>query len=141
VLEILKRTEKVESIGGQDLELLRQRVECVRFWLDNWAPEEVKFKVLPILPTVEISAAEVTFLRAIHSALQSVEWSGDKIHDVVYETAKASGLGAKAGFQVLYLILVNRKQGPRLGYFLSTMDRKFVLGRVEEAYVAGQHRL
>lgn len=141
VLEILKRTERVESIEPQDRELLRQRVECVRFWLDNWAPEEVKFKVLPVLPTAEISAAEVTFLRAIHSSLQAVEWNGDKIHDVVYETAKASGLSTKVGFQVLYLIFINRKQGPRLGFFLSTMDRKFVLDRIQEAYEAGQHRL
>jgi len=141
VLEILKRTERVESIEPPDLELLRQRVECVRFWLDNWAPDEVKFKVLPILPTAEISTAEVTFLRAIHSSLQQVEWSGDKIHDVVYETAKVSGLSTKVGFQVLYLIFINRKQGPRLGYFLSTMDRTFVLQRIEEAVTSACREL
>lgn len=141
VLDILRRTEQVESIDPKDVELLRQRVESVRFWLENWAPEEVKFKVLPILPTVEISLAEVTFLRAIHSSLQNIEWSGDRIHDTVYETAKVSGLGAKAGFQVLYLIFINRKQGPRLGFFLSTMGKRLVLDRIQEAVEAGQRNL
>lgn len=141
VLDILKRTEQVESIDARDVELLRQRVDCVRFWLENWAPEEVKFKVQPALPTVEISEAELAFLKAIAGTLKDVEWSGDRIHDAVYETAKASGLGAKAGFQVLYLIFINRRQGPRLGYFLSTLERGFVLGRIDEAVASACREL
>jgi lysyl-tRNA synthetase class 1 len=133
MLEVLKRSEQTSEIGDEDAELLRQRARCVRFWLDNFAPEEVKFRVAPALPTCELSDAEVRFLREAHAKLKDVEWSGDRIHDLVYECAKASGLGAKGGFQAMYLIFINKKQGPRLGYFLSTLDRSFVLGRIEEA--------
>lgn len=74
------------------------------------------------------------FLREVHAKLTQVDWSGDKIHDLVYECAKASGIGAKGGFQVMYVIFINKKQGPRLGHFLSTLDRSFVLGRIEETF-------
>ncbi|MCU0860983.1 MAG: lysine--tRNA ligase, partial [Methanomassiliicoccales archaeon] len=134
MLEILKRSEHLSEIRDEDAELLRERARCVRFWLDNFAPEEVKFKVAPALPTCELSDAEVRFLREVHAKLLSVEWNGDRIHDLVYECAKGSGLGAKGGFQVMYSIFINKRQGPRLGYFLSTLDRDFVLRRIEEAF-------
>jgi lysyl-tRNA synthetase, class I len=134
MLEILKRSERITEIREEDVERLKQRAECVRFWLDNFAPEEVKFHISPALPTCEISASELRFLREVHAKLTQVEWSGDKIHDLVYECAKVSGLGAKGGFQVMYSIFINKRQGPRLGYFLSTLDRSFVLARIEEAF-------
>jgi len=134
MLEIMKRTEHIADIAEEDLELLRQRAQCVRFWLDHFAPEEVKFHIAPALPTCQLSEGELRFLREVHAKLVSVEWTGDKIHDLVYECAKGSGLGAKAGFQAMYLIFINKKQGPRLGHFLSTLDRDFVLARIEEAF-------
>lgn len=134
MLEILKRSERINEIREEDALLLRQRAECVRFWLGNFAPEEVKFHIAPALPTCELSDAEVRFLREVHAKLIQVECSVDKIHDLVYECAKASGIGAKGGFQVMYSIFIDKRQGPRLGYFLSTLDRSFVLGRIEEAF-------
>jgi len=134
MLEILKRSERITEIKEEDAERLKERAECVRFWLENFAPEDVKFHISPALPTCEISASELRFLHEVHAKLAQVEWSGDKIHDLVYECAKASGLGAKGGFQVMYSIFINKRQGPRLGYFLSTLDRSFVLGRIEEAF-------
>ncbi|MEM0448550.1 MAG: lysine--tRNA ligase [Methanomassiliicoccales archaeon] len=134
MLEILKRSEHISEIKEEDVELLRERARCVRYWLDHFAPEEVKFKVAPALPTCELSDLELRFLREVHAKLIDAEWSGDKIHDLVYECAKSSGLGAKAAFQTLYAIFINKRQGPRLGYFLSTLDREFVLKRIEEAF-------
>lgn len=133
VLEVLRRTERVESLSPEDLGLLRQRVDCVRYWLRQFAPEQVKFCIAMELPTCDLSEGELRFLRRVHARLSEVEWIGDRIHDAVYECAKATELGPKAGFQVMYTIFIDKKQGPRLGYFLSTLDRTFVLGRIEEA--------
>jgi lysyl-tRNA synthetase class 1 len=67
------------------------------------------------------------------SSLGNIAWEGDLIHDAVYECAKSSELGAGKGFQALYQIFVNRRSGPRLGYFLSTLDRDFVVTRIKQA--------
>jgi len=136
VLALLKRTEHLAEVEQKDVELLKQRVECVRFWLANFAPDEVKYIICQEMPKVELTDADLNFLRCALTSLQSLDWSGDKIHDSVYESAKSCAIGAKGGFQVLYRIFIDRKQGPRLGYFLSTLDKEFVLQRIEEAIKA-----
>jgi len=133
VLALLKRTEHLAEVEQKDVELLRQRVECVRFWLASFAPDEVKYIICQEMPKVELTDADRNFLRCAYTSLQSLDWSGDKIHDSVYESAKSCAIGAKGGFQVLYRIFIDRKQGPRLGYFLSTLDKEFVLERIRQA--------
>ncbi|MCE5296819.1 MAG: lysine--tRNA ligase, partial [Euryarchaeota archaeon] len=73
---------------------------------------------------------EKAMLRSMHQVLQGVEWRGDNIHNAVYECAKNSGMPTKAAFQALYMIFIVKKQGPRLGYFLSSLDKAFVLDRI-----------
>ncbi|QLH75278.1 MAG: lysine--tRNA ligase [Methanomassiliicoccales archaeon] len=130
VVQILKRAENIAELPSEDREVLRQRVECVRHWLANFAPEEVKFSVADRPPEVSLTDQEKGMLRSMHKILSTVEWHGDNIHNAVYECAKASGIPTKSAFQVLYQIFINKKQGPRLGYFLSTLDKDFVLERI-----------
>ena len=85
------------------------------------------------MPSVTLTAQEVGFLNALSGRLTNTEWLGDNIHNSVYDCAKDSGIPAKSGFQVLYQIFIDKKQGPRLGYFLSTLDKAFVLQRIAEA--------
>ena len=82
---------------------------------------------------MEISADEKVYFGALASKLQSVEWTPEKINNVVAEEAKVTPLGSKKGFQALYKILINRTSGPRLGSFLASMDREFVIKRMREA--------
>jgi lysyl-tRNA synthetase class 1 len=110
-----------------------QRVNCVKHWLLNFAPEEVKFSLAKQLPPVTLTDQEVGFLNALSEKLAKTEWLGDNIHNSVYDCAKESGIPAKSGFQALYQIFIDKKQGPRLGYFLSTLDKAFVLQRIAEA--------
>ena len=51
----------------------------------------------------------------------------------MYACAKGSAIGAKGGFQALYKIFCDQTKGPRLGFFLSTLDKDFVLRRIREA--------
>jgi lysyl-tRNA synthetase class 1 len=133
IIEVLKRTESMEGIKLDDLKLLEQRVECVRYWLNAFAPENVKFSLAESMPDVELAEAEIEFLRILDSSLGDVEWEGDAIHNVVYEAAKEVGLGAKKGFQALYRIFIERRSGPRLGHFLATLEKPFVMARIAEA--------
>lgn len=134
VLAILRRMGTVDdSVAPEDIAILKQRLDCVRYWLDGFAPNEVKFAVCEDMPDCEVSEAEKAFLSKLYDIMCGVEWQGEKIHDAMYECAKTCGIGAKGGFQALYKIFCNQKQGPRLGFFLSTLDKDFVLGRIREA--------
>lgn len=133
VVDILKRAKNIVEVSEADREVLKERCGCVRHWLTNFAPEDVKFSVSKEMPNVTIAVDEKVYLKALLAVLSGTEWSGDNIHNAVYDCAKNSGIQPKAAFQLLYTIFIEKKQGPRLGYFLSTLDRGFVLERIGTA--------
>ncbi|MDR0198754.1 MAG: lysine--tRNA ligase, partial [Methanomassiliicoccaceae archaeon] len=133
VLGILERNGDFDGAVADDMERLRQRVACVRFWLNGFAPETVKFSVSKKMPDVKLSDDEISYLRMLVPLLSGAEWNAESIHGIVSETGKSSKIGTKGGFQALYKILINRMSGPRLGHFLATMERDFVVRRLKEA--------
>jgi len=133
VLELVKRAEGMESLAAEDEAYLKRRWECVRYWLDNYAPDMVKFSIKKEMPHVELGSAEKQYLRALAEKLVASDWSAEQIHNIVHETGKAAGLSSKASFKVLYRIMLDSSKGPRLGYFLHSLERDFVLGRMKEA--------
>lgn len=138
LLEILKRTEDLGGSTIDDLKVLQQRTECVRYWLNGFAPDMVKFSISEELPDVELSQEETEFLRNVLEALAATDWNGECIHNATFEASKLNGIGAKKGFQTLYRIFIQRRSGPRMGHFLATLDRDFVLKRIMEAVDKGQ---
>ncbi|NLN71838.1 MAG: lysine--tRNA ligase [Thermoplasmatales archaeon] len=129
VMEILGRTENLEDLTKEETLKLRKRVECVKYWLDRFAPEQVKFSVSDGVGPESLSSEEKKYLALVSDALDSVEWESDSISNVVVETAKEAGISTKKGFQTIYKALIGRTSGPRLGTFLADMDRENVLER------------
>lgn len=133
VMDVLRRTEDMSSADAADLARISRRADCVRFWLDGFAPDAVKFSVSADMPDVQLSDDEKGYFASLAGRLESSEWSADAINEVVVSEAKAGPLGTKRAFQALYKILIRRTSGPRLGSFLATMDRGFVERRLREA--------
>ncbi|MCL2786292.1 MAG: lysine--tRNA ligase [Methanomassiliicoccaceae archaeon] len=135
IIGILKRNGDFNDASDSDLARLDRRIECVRFWLNSFAPDQVKFSVSKGMPDVRLSDDEKEYLVMLLSSLSASEWNAESIHNIVSEAGKNSKIGTKGGFQVLYKILINRTSGPRLGHFLATMEKDFVIGRIKEASV------
>ena len=133
VVKILERNGDFEGATDDDRERLKQRVECVRFWLNGFAPDIVKFSVSRTMPDVELTDDERSYMRTLVPLLSASEWNAERIHNVVSESGKNSKIGTKGGFRALYRILIKRTSGPRLGHFLATMEKDFVIGRIKEA--------
>ena len=112
------------------------RARNVQTWLDKYAPAYVKFQVQESLPSAvkNLTAEE---RRALGILADQV---GDKpaaeIHDAVYAVAKQEGLDSKKFFQAIYLAFLGDRQGPKVGWFLSSLERGFVLSRLREAAAA-----
>jgi lysyl-tRNA synthetase class 1 len=133
IMAMIERTEGLGLPAPEDVEVLKQRCDCVRYWLDLFAPDEVKFSIAKELPIVDLNAQEKAYLSTLQAALAGANWDPDTIHNAVYDNAKGSGILPKLAFQAIYKIFVSRTSGPRLGYFLSTLDREFVIKRLAEA--------
>ena len=133
IIEILKRTGKFNNASDADVERLKRRVECVKFWLNGFAPEVVKFSICREMPDVQLSDGEKDYLRTLSSKLNDIEWTAEEIHKTISEFGKESPIGPKGGFQALYKVLIDRTSGPRLGHFLEAMDKGFVVKRLSES--------
>ena len=44
-----------------------------------------------------------------------------------------SGISASKMFQAVYISILGKRSGPRSGYFMASLDRKFLLDRLNEA--------
>ncbi len=65
--------------------------------------------------------------------LPATEWVGEVLQSAVFNTAKERGIGAGAGFAALYAAFLGRSSGPRAGWLLASLDRPFVLDRLQAA--------
>ena len=73
VKNILLRTKQIpKDLKKEDEERLKQRVEHVRYWLDNFAPEPVKFEVQKSMPNVTLAKEQKAFLSTMHEKIPDI---------------------------------------------------------------------
>jgi lysyl-tRNA synthetase class 1 len=118
-----------------DPEAVRERARYAVRWLEEFAPDEVRFSVQKALPGAarSLDAGQRAFLGKLAAAL-GPEMTGEEIHALVYDLAKEVPLPrATAAFEAIYLAFLGAAKGPRAGWFLAFLDRAFVLARLREA--------
>jgi lysyl-tRNA synthetase class 1 len=126
----------LDDIDSVSLERILARKACVDFWLERFAPEEVKFRLCDSMPPEERAKLEPEMRKALEAMteeLASVKWDAESIHDAIYEGSRSRGIEPKVTFTAFYRMLLGKDKGPRLGFFLSTMERAEVLRRMTEA--------
>lgn len=106
-------------------------IETVREWIKAYAPDSVKFSILPDGQKVSITDAQKGILVDFLNGIESVPWNAESIHDAVHEVIKKHSIEPKEGFGAFYMVLTGKERGPRLGYFLSNMDRNWLKSRIE----------
>jgi lysyl-tRNA synthetase class 1 len=134
VKKILARTSQIpKNLSNGDEEHLKQRAEHGKYWLENFAPDMVKFEVKKKMPEVNLSNEQNTFLTSLAKKIPSTKWDAEDIHNAVYSISESEKIHIKIAFQAIYQIILGQGKGPRAGYFLSNLDKDFVLNRVKEA--------
>lgn len=132
--EVMQDTEQIVDPNEDDFKLMKDRAERVKYWLDNFAPDMVKFSLREEMPDLSLQEEELEFLRAYKEDItEDVEWKSKVLHQLVHENAEEVGLSKGKAFRSFYKILLGESKGPRLGRFLSQLEPDFVLRRLEEA--------
>lgn len=134
VKEILKRNNI--ELGMKDEEKLKERYECVNYWLKKFALESEKFEIQLELPQkikTKLTNEQKNFLGELEKRLKKIEWDAEEIHSTIHETAKLAGINARDAFRSIYRVILGKDRGPRAGYFLSSLDKRFVMERFEVA--------
>jgi lysyl-tRNA synthetase class 1 len=107
---------------------LAERAEYAKRWLAAYAPEKFVFKLQESLPEAAKSLPDSgkAALRALHDliAAKGTMPSGEDIQAEIHKSKE---------FKAVYLAFLGKDSGPRAGWFLSSLDREFVLRRLKEA--------
>ena len=128
------RSEGIASIDDRSFSEILSRVECVRFWLERFAPPEVRFCLLDRPSEDHLKDLDSDMWRAlelIHSQLPNLEWTPEGIHNGIYEITRSNGIEPVKAFKALYRVLLGADRGPRLGFFLATMEMTNVRSMLE----------
>jgi lysyl-tRNA synthetase class 1 len=134
IQEILIRTGQLpKKLRKEDEDHLRQRAQHVRYWLENFAPDEVKFQVKETLPPITLTQEQKMILSLLKKKIPTLTWEPEAIHNAIYETSTQTNIPIKIAFSAIYQILLGQEKGPRAGFFLSNLPKQFVLTRVTEA--------
>lgn len=136
VVSILKRTMDLSQATMEDMDRLRVRVDSLRYWLNGFAPDMVKFSIRQTIPTsVDLSVNEKIFFQELVNRFNDVTWDVEAINYVFNDVAKSMPIGLKGAYKAMYKILIAKEAGPRMAPFLASMDKKFVINRLVQASV------
>ena len=123
-----------EPPGGpspDQIPALQARAACAKYWVENCAPEEFRFKLRKTGEKAELSDAENQAIRILRDdVIQRIEtFDSDKpCAEAVYAVAEKAGIDSKSLFRAAYQALIGKDQGPRLANFLRSIDKERLLG-------------
>ena len=104
---------------------LTERAAYAKKWLAEYAPEKYVFKLQESMPAVELTAGQKSALGELLAFLESHESAtAEEIHGKLHELKE---------FKSIYCIFLGKDHGPKAGWFLFSLPRKFVLERLKQA--------
>ncbi|WP_300609417.1 lysine--tRNA ligase [Methanohalophilus sp.] len=146
---------KIVRRAGYDAEkekCIKELADNVASWLDMFAPDMVKFSVQENIPPIAatLSDEQRAFLKAMAEFLQDAdELDGEDYHNLIYSAKEENGelhkrikeilgvdelsLSPKTLFKAIYISVLGQASGPKAGWFLSSLEKDFLVKRFAEA--------
>ncbi|MCK5477130.1 MAG: lysine--tRNA ligase [Candidatus Aenigmarchaeota archaeon] len=125
--------DKDGKLNKHDKEAIECRLRCAKYWLENYAPEDMKISLLKEKnEKIDVTAFEKSF-KNICDNLSACETQKD-IELLIYNSAKDFDKKPGDLFKAIYLALIGRERGPRLANFIQ-MSGKGKIQEILEKYI------
>jgi lysyl-tRNA synthetase class 1 len=134
-LNIEKEAEHLvgHPLSDEDKKELKKRLHYAQVWIDTYAPEDYQFAIQEKKPDVVLSDIQKKALSMVLEYLKSVDViDGQAMHSKLHEIKEATQINPKEFFEAIYLSVLGKKSGPKAGWFLSVIDREFLVKRFGE---------
>lgn len=128
-------TMKGEPLTEQDVQELTERSTYAKLWLAEYAEDRFVFTLRDTLPPEAASLTEVQrqALRTLADRIETAEkLDGQTLHELTHAIKEESGLDPKTFFSAIYLAFFGKDSGPKVGWFLSTLEKHFLVTRLRE---------
>lgn len=123
---------KESPLTGEDKEEIDLRVRYAKLWLENYADDKFIFELQQTIPEVELTNEQKEACANLADKISEVETAdGATLHEFIHTVKEESGLTPKEFFSAIYLLFLGKDSGPKVGWFLSTLDKDFVVKRLK----------
>lgn len=140
VIEILRKKDVIDELNQSETELIKKRLSCAKKWIEKYAPESERLKLLDELNNElkqKLSQNQKNGLSQLAEYIMDKDPGSEEIHNQVYETARELEMKPGKLFTAIYLVLLGEKYGPRVGNFVTALETEFVVERFKEASIQG----
>ena len=135
-LDIFEEVEKWKgsTLTEADRAEIILRKEYAEKWIQEHAPAKYLFQLSDDLPEATHSFTEdqKDIIRLLSTKLKKISWEGESIHGVIHEVKTELEIEPKALFPLLYMTFLGRESGPQMGWFLSTLEKDWVMKRLQK---------
>lgn len=131
--EVEKILEK--KLDDASVKELEKRAKYARLWISTYAPDDYKFEIQKTVPEAakslsDMQKAALRELLAYISETKSLD--GQELHTKLHEIKEKTGIAPADFFKAIYLSILGKDSGPKAGWFLSVLDKEFLMVRFEE---------
>lgn len=129
-LDLFKEAAQVKGSGltTDEQAELEERAGYAKRWLDAYAPEKYVFKLQEALPEAaqSLDTEQKSALKELLTFIEGLDTmpSGEDMQAKLHELKE---------FKSVYRAFLGKESGPKAGWFLSVLDRDFVIQRLREA--------
>jgi lysyl-tRNA synthetase, class I len=134
------REEKGTDLDAAERAILEERLGAARAWLETYAPDRARMEVRAELPedAAGLDEAQRRFLAGLAALAGPAPdgtppAGGDAWQAAIFTTAATLELPASRAFEALYVSFLGRRNGPRAGWLLASLEPSFVAARLREA--------
>jgi lysyl-tRNA synthetase class 1 len=124
---------KESSLTDADKAEVDLRVEYAKRWLANYADDKFIFTLQESVPelTKELTTVQTEALVQLADKVAAAsEMTGESLHALIHDVKETSGLSPKEFFTAIYVAFLGKESGPKVGWFLSTLEQEFVAARL-----------
>lgn len=125
---------KGEPLNDADKAEIELRVEYALSWLRDYADEKFIFELQDTVPeaTANLTQEQKSAMAALADKVEAARSAdGAQLHELIHEVKEESGLTPKEFFSAIYVAFLGKDSGPKIGWFLSTLDKQFVIDRLQ----------
>jgi lysyl-tRNA synthetase, class I len=134
------REEKGTDLDAAERAILEERLGAARAWLETYAPDRARMEVRAELPddATGLDEAQRRFLAGLAALAGPTPGGtppagGDAWQAAIFTTAATLELPAPRAFEALYVSFLGRRNGPRAGWLLASLEPSFVAARLRAA--------
>lgn len=128
---VLERSGYSTEVINQK-EVIKKQLNNVKYWLEHFAPDNVKFSLQKKLPQINLSQKQKSFCQMLAKLISTEKnLSAQGLHDAIYAYSEQLKIKPSEAFIAIYQLFLNQDSGPKAGFFLASIDKKFAISRLE----------